>query len=133
MTRPRKSKTSRKTAEPAPVQQHSELMPEERKARLGTKHHCFSCGARFYDLNKPEPICPKCGEDQRKKPKQSDSAPTPPPAPKKSRPLQLLDDDDDSVSYDEDVDMDVGPIEGSGEELFDDDASETPDEDPDEP
>ena len=32
---------------------------------LGTKHVCFKCGTRFYDLNKAEPLCPKCGADQR--------------------------------------------------------------------
>ena len=31
-------------------------MPE-----LGSKHECPSCGIKFYDLGKPEPICPKCG------------------------------------------------------------------------
>jgi uncharacterized protein (TIGR02300 family) len=35
-------------------------MPE-----LGTKHECFSCGARFYDLGRPEAICPKCGANQK--------------------------------------------------------------------
>ncbi len=35
---------------------------------LGTKHVCFKCGTRFYDLKKPEPICPKCGADQRQSP-----------------------------------------------------------------
>ena len=35
---------------------------------LGTKHVCFKCGTRFYDLKKPEPICPKCGADQRQGP-----------------------------------------------------------------
>ncbi len=32
---------------------------------LGSKHVCFNCGIKFYDLRKPEPICPKCGADQR--------------------------------------------------------------------
>ncbi|MGI5862981.1 MAG: TIGR02300 family protein [Myxococcales bacterium] len=32
---------------------------------LGTKYTCFKCGTRFYDLKRPEPICPKCGADQR--------------------------------------------------------------------
>ena len=35
---------------------------------LGTKFNCFKCGARFYDLKKPEPVCPKCGADQRDMP-----------------------------------------------------------------
>ena len=32
---------------------------------LGNKHVCFKCAAKFYDLKKPDPICPKCGSDQR--------------------------------------------------------------------
>ena len=32
---------------------------------LGVKHTCFNCGTKFYDLRKPEPICPKCGADVR--------------------------------------------------------------------
>jgi uncharacterized protein (TIGR02300 family) len=40
-------------------------MPEK---DLGTKHSCFKCGTKFYDLKKPEPLCPKCGADQRASP-----------------------------------------------------------------
>ncbi len=32
---------------------------------LGTKYTCFKCGTKFYDMKKPEPLCPKCGADQR--------------------------------------------------------------------
>jgi uncharacterized protein (TIGR02300 family) len=32
---------------------------------LGTKHTCVKCGAKFYDLKKPDALCPKCGADQR--------------------------------------------------------------------
>lgn len=35
-------------------------MPE-----LGNKYECFNCGAKFYDLGKPDPLCPKCGANQR--------------------------------------------------------------------
>jgi uncharacterized protein (TIGR02300 family) len=31
------------------------------KPELGTKRHCQSCGAKFYDLNKDPIICPRCG------------------------------------------------------------------------
>jgi uncharacterized protein (TIGR02300 family) len=54
---------------------------------LGTKHLCFKCGARFYDLKKPEPLCPKCGTDQRQNPalkapgEKRRAAPRPAPAP----------------------------------------------------
>jgi uncharacterized protein (TIGR02300 family) len=37
-------------------------MPE---IKLGTKFDCFNCGTKFYDLGKPEPICPKCGANQK--------------------------------------------------------------------
>ncbi|MCB1141794.1 MAG: FYDLN acid domain-containing protein [Leptospiraceae bacterium] len=34
---------------------------------LGKKHSCINCSTKFYDLNKPEKICPKCGQDQSQK------------------------------------------------------------------
>lgn len=38
------------------------------KSKLGKRYHCFQCGLKFYDLNRPEPLCPKCGADQRENP-----------------------------------------------------------------
>ena len=38
------------------------------KARLGARYTCFTCGTKFYDLNKPVPTCPECGADQREAP-----------------------------------------------------------------
>ena len=35
---------------------------------LGTKHSCFKCGTKFYDLKKAVALCPKCGADQRESP-----------------------------------------------------------------
>ena len=32
---------------------------------LGRKYTCYSCHTKFYDLGKPEPLCPKCNADQR--------------------------------------------------------------------
>ena len=37
-------------------------MPE---LKLGTKFECFNCGTKFYDLGKSEPLCPKCGANQK--------------------------------------------------------------------
>jgi predicted nucleic acid-binding Zn-ribbon protein len=34
-------------------------------ASLGKKYTCYSCHTKFYDLGKPEPLCPKCGANQR--------------------------------------------------------------------
>ena len=47
---------------------------------LGTKHVCFKCGTKFYDLRKPETVCPKCGADQKDSP-----ANRPAPEPRRSR------------------------------------------------
>lgn len=35
---------------------------------LGAKYVCFKCGTKFYDMKKPDPLCPKCGVDQRESP-----------------------------------------------------------------
>lgn len=32
---------------------------------LGTRHECYNCGAKFYDLGKTPPLCPKCGANQK--------------------------------------------------------------------
>ncbi len=79
-------------------------------SKLGRKWNCFQCGASFYDLNRPEPLCPKCGADQRQRPKVAPSAPIHPPAARKQpRPMApLLDDEDDgTVRYDEEFDLGV--------------------------
>jgi len=36
--------------------------------KLGNRYACFQCGLKFYDLNRPDPLCPKCGADQRENP-----------------------------------------------------------------
>ncbi|MBM4380826.1 MAG: TIGR02300 family protein [Deltaproteobacteria bacterium] len=35
---------------------------------LGNKHTCFRCSAKFYDLKRPDPVCPKCGANQKESP-----------------------------------------------------------------
>ena len=46
---------------------------------LGKKYECFNCRTKFYNLGKPEAICPKCGANQ--KDARSDDAPPPVPRP----------------------------------------------------
>jgi hypothetical protein len=46
---------------------------------LGKKYECYNCRTKFYNLAKPEAICPKCGANQ--KDAKSDDAPTPAPRP----------------------------------------------------
>ncbi|MSQ00472.1 MAG: TIGR02300 family protein [Myxococcales bacterium] len=38
------------------------------KSKLGKRYSCFECSLKFYDLNRPDPLCPKCGADQRTDP-----------------------------------------------------------------
>jgi hypothetical protein len=47
-------------------------------SKFGRKFTCFSCGAKFYDLNKPNPRCPKCNANPEDDPNKG--MPTPPPA-----------------------------------------------------
>jgi len=61
----------------SPPPRKGESMPAK---DLGTKHVCFKCGTKFYDLRKPETVCPKCGADQKDSP-----ANRPAPEPRRSR------------------------------------------------
>lgn len=40
------------------------------KTLLGTRYTCYSCGTKFYDLNRPTPTCPECDADQNEAPVQ---------------------------------------------------------------
>ena len=103
-------------------------MPE---LKLGTKFDCYNCGTKFYDLGKPDAICPKCGADQK------DSARAETPAVSQSsrrkrkaevaRPLDVEEEeapievlDDDEISAPEDIDADLDDEEE--EEDLDDEA-----------
>lgn len=88
-----------------------------RPNHLGTRYACWKCGAKYYDLNKPSPTCPKCGADPADAPK---VAAVPTPTPKKPRKArveideeaeveteeedELLDEDEDTDDIDEDED-----------------------------
>ena len=34
------------------------------RSKLGNRYTCYQCSKKFYDLNKPEPVCPTCGANQ---------------------------------------------------------------------
>ena len=38
------------------------------RSNLGTRFQCYECGVKFYDLNRPEPVCPSCGANQLEDP-----------------------------------------------------------------
>jgi uncharacterized protein (TIGR02300 family) len=104
---------------------------------LGTKYTCFKCGSKFYDLNRPKALCPKCGADQREAPKQTAKqrqqaqAQAPPPKPPPLEPDldrdrerevrrigPLLDEDDEEIVIDdepEDLELALEVVEGDDE------------------
>jgi uncharacterized protein (TIGR02300 family) len=86
-------------------------------SKLGAKWECFSCGAKFYDLGKDTPLCPKCGANQRNRPR-TESRPKPvvgePPAPRPERPIQIVEEDEEErdVVMDEDgLEIGIGPVD----------------------
>jgi hypothetical protein len=44
------------------------------ESKWGIKYTCFDCGVKFYDLNRPKAVCPKCGADQADKKAREDIA-----------------------------------------------------------
>ncbi|GMV39227.1 MAG: hypothetical protein AMXMBFR64_09430 [Myxococcales bacterium] len=95
-------------------------------SRYGTKYSCYSCSCKFYDMNRGESVCPKCGANQKDAPLVDVSAMEalaikPVRAPKPARPQRTLLDDveeeegerdeevaageDDDFDFDEDLDF----------------------------
>lgn len=81
---------------------------KEYKSPHGKRHTCWSCGKKFYDMNKEEAVCPSCGKNQAEAPDAvKEKAP-----PKSSRsrlevpPVEegVIDVEDDSDSSDDDLD-----------------------------
>ena len=98
----------------------------EKKPGLGAKWACFSCGAKFYDLNRPEPICPKCHSDQRKQPAKPAVAATSPPSRRAPAPpiSRLLDEEegpepvfDENGDPENAAELEIGKFEEEGDFL----------------
>lgn len=91
-----------------------------RHPKLGYRWACFSCDAKFYDLGKEEPICPKCQSNQWDRPPEDPKQPTESPKPKVVRPMaQLLDDDEPVRRRGDDLALDK-PRLSTPDEMFDD-------------
>jgi hypothetical protein len=97
MSPARKSTRKKKpAAKPPRSETKVELVAGDRSQRLGGRHECYACGAKFYDLNKPEPVCPKCQANQLERPKNEPvvkAAPAPKAAPR-VREMAYLDDEE---------------------------------------
>ncbi len=60
------------------------------KPEWGTKRICQGCGARFYDLNRSQIVCPKCGtENSAEPPPKLRRAPARPVEPAKPAPAPV--------------------------------------------
>ena len=75
---------------------------------LGKKYTCFECGTKFYDLGRPEPICPRCGVDQRLAP---GSGYTPPQEERPNRSKEDTAESEESAELGAPVDLDEEFIE----------------------
>lgn len=79
--------------------------------KFGARYTCFDCGTSFYDMNKPEPLCPKCGKNQKKAPKKhSVKAPRAPVA---------VEDFETEEEAGADEGLDEFPVRNQDEESFD--------------
>jgi hypothetical protein len=96
-----------------------------RHPKLGYKWICFSCDAKFYDLGKDEPICPKCEANQQDRPPAESKASSDTPKTKVVRPMaQLLDDEEPAPAPGDEMEMDDKPV-SPGEKMFDDTEGES--------
>ena len=96
-----KSRKSEEAAKPAPKGKPVPLS-DIPHPQYGLKFECFGCSTKFYEMGRPDPICPKCGTDQRERPK---AEPKTTPKAKRSgiRPMAPLLDDDEEVATPDDA------------------------------
>ena len=100
------------------------------ETKLGNKHECYSCGTKFYDLGKPEPICPKCGANQTHAAPSTQLAAT--QAARKKRKAEVartFDDEPEEVAVEVVADDDLIDEELVGADLGTDDEEEDIDDD----
>jgi hypothetical protein len=98
-------------------------MPE---LKLGTKFDCYNCQTKFYDLGKADPVCPKCGANQKEA--AHAEAPAARESARRRRKADVpkapdLDDDEDvevAGGASEDLDEDLGVIADDEEEVEED-------------
>ncbi len=82
---------------------------------LGAKHTCWKCGAKFYDLKKPDPGCPKCGADPRAAP-----VVKPPTAAERRRAREAPEEVVSAEVEEADVEEEAEEVAGDAEEAVED-------------
>ena len=90
-------------------------MPE-----LGKKFECAECGAKFYDLGKAEPACPRCGTSARET---SEKRPAPEPRARYVAPPPPAAEVEEELAPDDIVedDEEILTVEGAEDEEEEDD------------
>jgi uncharacterized protein (TIGR02300 family) len=98
---------------------------------LGNKYECYNCGTRFYDLGKSEPVCPKCGANQKDSGRGDSSAATPAARRKRKveapKPVEIedevpIEDLPDDPLVETEIAADLGDDEEEEEEELDEEA-----------
>ena len=97
------------------------------KHELGQKHFCTNCGAKFYDLTRSPPTCPKC--ETVVEPVER-ARPTRSPAKAKAKPAKVEPvakeeakqpaETDEDVSVDVDVDVESSDDDDAADDVIED-------------
>ena len=85
-------------------------MDADRKARLGNRWSCSECGMAFYDLGKPEAVCPGCSTQQVAQLPAKKKRATKKAAGNYRRPLRQRTEPEEEEVSPEDVDEDDGSV-----------------------
>ncbi len=86
------------------------------KPEWGMRHVCHNCGGSFYDMNKPQALCPKCGAKQAKeKAKRKTASVATRSKPRKVTPLEP--EAEDKVTEEDDEMRDIGLDKISDEDV----------------
>ena len=108
-----------KAAAPPPVKRGKAKPTGPQHPKLGYKWDCFNCEAKFYDLNKEDPVCPKCDADQRDKPKVEVGTKAKKKAKKvKVRPMVPIYDDDEAAQTPEEIEIAERTRKGGTQEVL---------------
>lgn len=80
-------------------------------SKFGSKHTCYKCGCKFYDLKKLPILCPKCAADQ---------AAAPPPAEVVVKPIKAAPVAEPADPEFEEESEEIGSLDGEEFPILDD-------------
>ncbi len=110
------------------------------RRKWGVKRTCRSCGARFYDMAREKPRCPKCGAEhaadkpakprRRVAPPPAPPEPPPPPVDKAAEPPTDVVEPAEDDEQDDNDENDLEQVKGGDDGLIED-ASELREDDDD--